>query len=141
MGISKYFIFVEFLKFGLRTKEERSYWKKIIYITLIIRHKKYSAASVKSVKKNYYNTKSKIKRYEQMLMLSSRSLQKKQGFFDDQYSFSSEKYTQKNFNKNNLKFFKNFNDVIKSIGFKKNLKINKIKTPPININSVNLIKF
>jgi hypothetical protein len=25
MGISKYFIFVEFLKFGLRTKEERSY--------------------------------------------------------------------------------------------------------------------
>jgi hypothetical protein len=108
---------------------------------LIIRHKKYSAASVKSVKKNYYNTKSKIKRYEQMLMLSSRSLQKKQGFFDDQYSVSSEKYTQKNFNKNNIKFFKNFNDVITSVCFKKNLKINSIKKQPININSGNLIKF
>jgi len=141
MGISKYFIFVEFLKFGLKTKEERSYWKKIIYITLIVRHKRYSAASVNSVKKKYYRTKSKIKRYEQMLMLSNRNFKKKQGFFDDQYSFSSEKHTQKNFDKNNIKFFKKFNEEIKNIKIH-NRTINSIdKKKVIKLKYSNLIIF
>jgi protoheme ferro-lyase len=106
-----------------------------------VRHKKYISASVKSVKKSFYKTKSKVKRYEQMLMLSNRSLNRKQGFFDDQYSASSEKYTQKNFIKKNIKFFKNFNNVIKSVGFKKNLKYKNPSKKPIKINSDNVYKF
>lgn len=41
MGIKKYFVFIEFLQFGLKSKEERTYWKKLMYIGLIIRHSKF----------------------------------------------------------------------------------------------------
>ena len=39
----KYLVFVEFIEFGIKTKEERTYWKKIMYISLLIRHAKYKS--------------------------------------------------------------------------------------------------
>lgn len=47
VGMHKYYIFIEFLKFGLRTKEERTYWKKIMYITLLVQHRRYFLRSGK----------------------------------------------------------------------------------------------
>lgn len=40
MGSKKYHVFIEFLKFGMKSKEERCFWKKIIFVSLVIRHKK-----------------------------------------------------------------------------------------------------
>ena len=141
MGIKKYFIFVEFLKFGLRTKEERSYWKKIIYITLVIRHRKYNASSAKSIRKKYYDTRSKIKRYEQMLLKSNKGIDVRQGFLDDQYSFSSEKYTQVLFKKKNIKFFKKFNEIIKNFKICNFNKISINKKENTKIINENLPEF
>lgn len=43
VAAAKYLVFVEFIEFGIKTKEERTYWKKIMYISLLIRHAKYKS--------------------------------------------------------------------------------------------------
>lgn len=43
IAAAKYLVFVEFIEFGIKTKEERTYWKKIMYISLLIRHAKYKS--------------------------------------------------------------------------------------------------
>lgn len=48
IGIRKYYVFIEFLKFGMKSKEERSYWRKIMYISLLLRH------SVFTKKRKYF---------------------------------------------------------------------------------------
>lgn len=40
MGTKKYHVFIEFLRFGMKSKEERCFWKKIIYISMVVRHKR-----------------------------------------------------------------------------------------------------
>ena len=47
MGLRKYYIFIEFLKFGMKSKEERSFWRKIIYTSLLIRHISYTKKKIK----------------------------------------------------------------------------------------------
>lgn len=44
MGTKKYHVFIEFLQFGMKSTEERCIWKKIIFISLIARHKKMTKA-------------------------------------------------------------------------------------------------
>jgi len=41
LGKRKYYIFIEFLKFGMKTKEERSFWRKMIYISVVTRSNKF----------------------------------------------------------------------------------------------------
>lgn len=43
IAAAKYLVFVEFIEFGIKSKEERTYWKKIMYISLLIRHAKYKS--------------------------------------------------------------------------------------------------
>lgn len=40
MGTKKYHVFIEYLKFGMKSKEEKCFWKKIIYISMVVRHKR-----------------------------------------------------------------------------------------------------
>ena len=44
MGTKKYHVFIEFLQFGMKSKDERCIWKKIVYISLVARHKKMTKA-------------------------------------------------------------------------------------------------
>ncbi len=41
VGIRKYYVFIEYLKFGIKTKEERSFWKKVMFVSLLLRHNRF----------------------------------------------------------------------------------------------------
>lgn len=123
-GIMKYYVFVEFLKFGLKTKEERSYWKKIIYITLVTRHRKYKSRSGRSSRKKFYRAKSAIHRFKiKVLALRRKNLSKKQGLLSSQIMNAGVKYTYRNFKKVNANFLSSYNKFL----FENEKKVLKVK--------------
>lgn len=62
IGSRKYYVFVEFLKFGIKSKEERSYWKKVLYVSLLVRHTSFTKAYKQFRSKKGFKLKA-IKRY------------------------------------------------------------------------------
>lgn len=42
MGIKRYFVFIEYLHFGKKSKEEGCFWKKVAFTSLVARHTKYT---------------------------------------------------------------------------------------------------
>jgi len=57
LGKRKYYIFIDFLKFGMKTKEERSFWRKIMFITVISRSSKYKKNIYKPRRNRFFKVK------------------------------------------------------------------------------------
>jgi len=110
IGTRKYYVFVEFLKFGMKSKEERSFWKKILYTSLLIRHSSYTQIRKNFIAKHVRKTKAAYKFFR---------LRKSKYFADKKWrNFVNKKVFKKVLKKIKPKIKKNI------INFYKNININ-----------------